>query len=252
MGETIDIALVSVTAVSLTMAFAMGIVAWRVIREERRRSDARVASLLTQLGRLLDPSSDVSSGPHTHGWVPPSPLETAAPDPPTEPRSRRLFAAVTDPSVSLRPFLATIAGVGVILALGTVAMLSGRDTSPPVLSERAPVELLSLAHAKQGEYLAISGAVRNPTDGVDRGRLSVMASVFDRDGTLIGTGQTPLPVRALAPGSETPFTISMPDADRINRYRISFAQDQIGVPHIDRRETPDATATTPPVAGDQP
>jgi len=247
-----DIALVSVAAISLMMAFAMGIVAWRVIREERRRSDARVASLLTQLGRPPDASSDMSSGPHTHGWVPPPPLETVAPDPLSEPRSRRLFAAVTGPSVSLRPFLATLAGVGVVLALGTVAMLSGRDTPPPGLSERAtPVELLSLAHAKQGEYLAITGAVRNPTDGVDRGRLSVMASVFDRDGTLIGTGQTPLPVRALAPGSETPFTISMPDADRINRYRISFAQDQIGVPHIDRRETPDMAATTP-VAGGQP
>ncbi len=248
-----DIALVSVTAISLTMAFAMGIVAWRIIREERRRSDVRVASLLTQLGRPPDPSGDVSSGLHTHGRVPPPPLETPVPDPPSEPRPRRLFAAVTGPSVLLRPFLATIGGVGIVLALGTVAMLSGRDTPPPALSERAtPVELLSLAHAKQGEYLAITGAVRNPADGVDRGRLSVMATVFDRDGTLIGTGQTPLPVRALAPGGETPFTISMPEADRINRYRISFAQDQIGVPHIDRRETPDAAVTTPPMAGGQP
>ena len=121
------------------------------------------------------------------------------------------------------------------------------------MSEQStPVELLSLAHARQGEYLAISGAVRNPADGMEHGRLSVMATVFDEDGTQIGTGQTPLPVRALAPGTETPFTISMPDADRINRYRISFAQDQTRVPHIDRRQMADATPLATPAAGDQP
>ncbi len=246
MRETMDIALVSVTAISLIMAFAMGIVAWRVIREERRRSDARVASLLTQFGRPPDPRSDVAPQP-------PALPRAVPPSLPTEPGSGRLFAAVAGPSVSIRPFLATIAGVGVVLAVATVAMLSGRDTpSPEPIEPATPVELLSLAHAKQGEYLAITGAVRNPTDGVNRGRLSVMATVFDRDGTLIGTGQMPLPVPALTPGSETPFTISMPEADRINRYRISFAQDQTRVPHIDRRETANATATPPPVAGGQP
>ena len=122
--------------------------------------------------------------------------------------------------------------------------------APPVGTDQTtPVELLSLAHARQGEYLAISGAVRNPADGVDRGRLSVMATVFDEAGTQIGTGQTPLPVRALAPGTETPFTISMPDGNRINRYRISFAQDQTRVPHIDRRQ---CTDTPPGATGGQP
>jgi hypothetical protein len=44
----------------------------------------------------------------------------------------------------------------------------------------------------------------------------------------------------------------MPDADRINRYRISFAQDQTRVPHIDRRQIADATPLATPVAGDRP
>ena len=123
------------------------------------------------------------------------------------------------------------------------------ETPPVDADQTTPVELLSLAHARQGEYLAISGAVRNPTDGVDRGRLSVMATVFDEAGTQIGTGQTPLPVRTLPPGTETPFTISMPDGDRINRYRISFAQDQTRVPHIDRRQSTDAA---PGATGGQP
>ena len=240
-----DIALVSVTAISLTMAFAMGVVAWRVIREERRRSDARVAALLTELDHTRDGTGGgAATRPRSRGSAPPASRVPAVPNPPSVPRSPELLTVAPEPSVSRRPLLATVAAVGVVLVVATIAMRSGREASPPVASGPAtPVELLSLAHARQGEYLAISGALRNPTDGVDRGRLSVMATVFDRDGTLIGTGQTPLPVRALAPGSETPFTISMPDADRISRYRISFAQDQTSVPHIDRRRTPDAGET---------
>ncbi len=75
--------------------------------------------------------------------------------------------------------------------------------------------------------------------------------MFDRDGTVVGTGQTPLPVAVLPPGSETPFTISLPDADRINRYRISFRQGQTSVPHIDRRR-PDDQARSAVPTGDQP
>ena len=44
-----DIALATVTVISLTMAFAMGIVTWRLIGEERRRADARVPMLMADL-----------------------------------------------------------------------------------------------------------------------------------------------------------------------------------------------------------
>ncbi len=47
-----DIALFAVTVISLTMAFAMGIVTWRLLREERRRADARIASLMSELERV--------------------------------------------------------------------------------------------------------------------------------------------------------------------------------------------------------
>ena len=67
--------------------------------------------------------------------------------------------------------------------------------------------------------------------------------VFDDDGGVVGTGQTPLPVRVLSPGSETLFTISLPDAERINRYRISFMQGPDRVPHVDRRRPNDLART---------
>ena len=71
------------------------------------------------------------------------------------------------------------------------------------------------------------------------------------NGEIIGAGQTPLPVAALAPDSETPFAISLPDADRVDRYRISFSQNQTNVPHVDRRQTDDRTHAPPPAAGAQ-
>lgn len=60
-------------------------------------------------------------------------------------------------------------------------------------------------------------------------------------------------MEVLPPGTETPFTISLPDADRINRYRISVMQGQTGVPHVDRRRSNEQvrSATQAPI-GDQP
>lgn len=251
-----DIALVTVTAISLSMAFAMGIVAWRLIREERRRSDARVGALIAELDRTRA-GTNVGLAPpplvrDTRFGSDVAANDTAHQDPPpvTAPRAP-LLGAVAGPSWN-GLLLATVAAVLLVVAAATIVMGPG-DEAPPVLSEQStPVELLSLAHTKQGEYLAISGAVRNPANGMEHGRLSVMATVFDEDGIQIGTGQTPLPVRALAPGTETPFTISMPDADRINRYRISFAHDQTRVAHIDRRQMAAAAPPATPAAGIRP
>ena len=111
-----------------------------------------------------------------------------------------------------------------------------------------PVELLSLEHRRQGSYLAVSGALRNPPGGRERSRVSISATVFDRAGAIIGRGQTPLPAAALPPGRETAFTISLPNAARIGRYRVSFMEDRSRLPHVDRRE-PDART---PAAGPQP
>lgn len=243
-----DIALVSVTAMSLAMALAMGIVAWRVIREERLRSDARVAALLVELERTRGTASAGSSPVRARADVKVRPDRLPVAPPPD--------ALDDEPPASAAgwrgPLLAAVAATFVVVAVVTIAIQPGGAPPDGGATQATPVELLSLGHARQGEYLAIAGSVRNPADGVDRGRLSVMATVFDEAGTQIGTGQTPLPVRALPPGTETPFTISMPDGDRINRYRISFAQDQTAVPHVDLRQTATTPAVTASTAGGQP
>ena len=172
------------------------------------------------------------------------------------PSPTELFAPIAGASASLRPFLATVAAAVVVLAMVSFVMLFGLPGGAPADPDTGtaqPVELLSLAHARQGEYLAITGSIRNPSDGIERGQLSVTATVFDRDGAVVGTGQTPLPVTVLPPGSETLFTISLPDADRINRYRISFMQGQDSVPHVDRRRPNDQARSAKSAAtGDRP
>ena len=259
-----DVALATVTVISLTMAFAMGIVTWRLIREERQRTDARVAVLMADLAadgenaRTVAPSVRTAdsapprrqAAPATPRARPPRSAGTAVAPAVQEAQSPTgLFAPITGSPAALRPFLATVAAALVVLAAVSFTMLSERSgglPADPGAGTPEPVELLSLQHVRQGDYLAITGSIRNPSDGIERGQLSVTAIVFDRDGTVLGTGQTPLPVAVLPPGSETPFTISLPDADRINHYRISFRQGQTSVPHIDRRRPHDQARSAVP------
>ncbi len=111
------------------------------------------------------------------------------------------------------------------------------DETPAPPAAGLPVELLSLDHTREGDFLAIRGAIRNPAEGVERRQLSVAATVFDRDGDVVSRGQTPLDIEVLRPGGEIPFTIALPDADQINRYRVSFIEAQTSLPHVDRRGT---------------
>ena len=270
-----DVALATVSLISLTMAFAMGIVTWRLMREERRRSDARVAALMADLERAGERDTGRDARAASSLDVPP-PIRTTAPAPPrrrpvqTTPAARPtrstrpevplrtplagsptgFFATVTGSPALLRRFVATVSAAVVVLAALSVIMLSGGAPTDPGVGTPVPVELLSLAHTREGEYLAITGSIRNPSGGVARGQISVMATVFDRDGTVVGTGQTPLPVAVLLPGSETAFIISLPDGDQIDRYRISFMQGQTSVPHIDRRQ-PGDQARSAALRGDE-
>ena len=130
-----DIALVSVTAISLSMAFAMGIVAWRVIREERRRSDARVAALIAELDRTRGTNAGLPSQPRsraldTRCGSDVSDNDPARPDPPpvTEPRAP-LLGAVAGPSGWGRPILAAVAAGLVVVAVATIAMGPARRRS---------------------------------------------------------------------------------------------------------------------------
>jgi hypothetical protein len=98
-----------------------------------------------------------------------------------------------------------------------------------------PLELVSLGHAREVAQLTISGTVRNPSTGAKLEGLTAVVSLLDRAGALVLTKDVPLDYRALNPGEEAPFKVSIPDPGSIARYRVSFRAGSDVVPHVDRR-----------------
>jgi hypothetical protein len=83
--------------------------------------------------------------------------------------------------------------------------------------------------------LTISGVVRNPANGPKLEGLTAVVSLIDGQGGLISTKDVPLDYRALSPGEEAPFRVTVPDPGSIARYRVSFRAGTDVVPHVDRR-----------------
>jgi hypothetical protein len=94
---------------------------------------------------------------------------------------------------------------------------------------------VALGHARETSELTITGTVRNPASGIKLEGLTAVVTLLDRDGSLVSTKDVPLDYRAIAPGEEAPFTITIPDARSIARYRVSFRAGTDVVPHVDRR-----------------
>lgn len=105
-------------------------------------------------------------------------------------------------------------------------------------SAGAPLELVALKHERVGDGLHISGVVRNPQDGHMVARLAAIAFLFDRDGNFLSSDRAPLDYVQLEPGDESPFSITVPSAARVSRYRVTFRTDAGIVAHVDRRSDP--------------
>jgi len=122
-----------------------------------------------------------------------------------------------------------------MLFLRTSSQESGTTTAQAAARNVNPLELVSLGHNREAKSLTISGTVRNPATGHKLEGLTAVVSLLDNKGALISTKDVPLDYRALAPGEEAPFTVSVPDPAAIARYRVSFRAGTEVVPHVDRR-----------------
>jgi hypothetical protein len=236
----VEMTLIAVTLLSLFLAIAMGVVTWRLVQEERRRSAARLAALAAELR-----SGEGWSASDVPGPFEPEPAadDGAASEPGAG--SGGLFSSpVPSTPAGWGRFAALAGAAGVVLAVvATVFLLSepgAGDSNEPLDDARPPLDLIALRHAAEGPFLDISGSVRNPA-AVDAERLSVVAMAFDAAGTLVATRRTPVDTPSLPPGADSPFTIRLLAAG-INRYRISFLLDETTIPHIDRR-----SAVQPPI-----
>jgi hypothetical protein len=259
-----DTVLLIITLISAATAIVAFASTRRLRRIDRERSDARVAAL-----------ADAADGPTDGGWTSVGGELQWSPEPASQgirdsgfgisaarasreervipvtrqipnPESRipissdRLFGTVEreEPSGSRLPIFAAAALIvmlgGALIFLNTSASNDHAATVAQV-NHAEPLELVALGHAREVSVLTIKGTVRNPSSGVKVEGLTAVISLLDRAGALVSTKDVPLDYRALGPGEEAPFTVSVPDPGSIARYRVSFRAGTDVVPHVDRR-----------------
>jgi hypothetical protein len=206
--------LVGVVALALVLAVAMGVIAWRVLRRDRAREDARVALLRS----WADAPEDVGMALDDTATVLPTPVH------PTR---------TSLPAVVLMTLIGVAAGVGVTYAIYRPS------SSPTTPLTRPSLELVALSHIRSDDgTFRVSGVVANPPGGGDATRLVAVVSLFDEDGGYLDTATAPVAFPTVTAGDESPFTVQVPTRTRIARYRLAFREEQGGpVPHVDRRHT---------------
>jgi hypothetical protein len=133
-----------------------------------------------------------------------------------------------------------VAAVMLLMLGGALFFLNGSASSDApatavALGHSEPIELVALGHSREVKSLTITGTVRNPASGAKLEGLTAVVSLLDRDGALVSTKDVPLDYRAIGPGEEAPFKITIPDPGAIARYRVSFRAGTDVVPHVDRR-----------------
>jgi hypothetical protein len=233
-----DTILMTVTVLSLAMVAGMGALLARMLRDERRRSDARV-ELLTQLATEgaprrvrpeTSPVAELELRPTAPVSVPVSDLFHEHERPNTFPRRLAVAGA-----------MAAVVGIVVIgwnfsAAKAPIPAHSVASTAAP-----QPLELLSLGHTAEAGSLIVSGLVQNPRGAAPLTRVRATLVVFGTDGALQTTAAAPLDFTTLGPGDESPFVIRVAVAAPPARYRIGFrGENDRALGHIDRR--PDAVA----------
>ena len=262
-----DTLLLGITVLSLIVTLVMSATAWRLMRDEKRRSAARIAALsvdsstddaLMQFPELPMTEPKVEHRVARAPWKPAAPMvPTIAPsirEPEPEPAVTHAtgFLGATnvehDSGGRQRSLAVAAVAMFVVLSAGLLWMMSGPEgTSAVAVGPNSPLELVSLSHARQNEKLAVSGLVRNPVAGKPVERLSAVVFLFDKSGTFVASSRAHVDFLKLGAGDETPFVVSLDAPATVARYRVSFRTDEGVVPHIDKR-----SASPVPAEGDQP
>jgi hypothetical protein len=253
-----DTVLLVITLISAATAIVALASSRRLRRIERERSEARVAALAHAAETHGAADGGWTSVAGEWQWNPDAdairdsgfgigaarPALIPNPQPPipdVQPQiSGGLFGTVQreETSGSRLPILAAAALIvmlgGALIFLNTSASNDHAATAGQA-SHTEPLELVALGHAREVSVLTITGTIRNPSSGVKVEGLTAVISLLDRSGALVSTKDVPLDYRALGPGEEAPFKVSIPDPGSIARYRVSFRAGTDVVPHVDRR-----------------
>jgi hypothetical protein len=251
-----DTTLVGVTLLSMAMAIGLSVVVWRLLRDERRRSEARVAALIDMAAQASEPAkfvrTPVKSAPVPRD-VPPATLTSRSLDLPLRESSAAISATplFSEPERSSpwRGRAVIMGGLALAAAAVLLFALAARDrgrieqrsaasrASAPAPTAMPPLELLSLRDTRDGASLTIAGLVQNPRGGQALKRVTVTAFAFDRNGAFLASGQALLDITSLAPGDESPFVVAVRVSGDVARYRIGFrGEDGQVIAHFDKRQ----------------
>jgi len=236
-------ALLVVTLVSLVLAIAMSLIAWRVARQEHERTDARVEALASDIQAAVAASGGRRTEPLLRAVRPMEASADLFASTPTGANSRSVLIV----GIGLFAF-ATLAALAVVLtsgsrdAVATRPVPGGRvnlqnpnpQNSEPGTGNPLPLDLVALGQERDADRLTVRGVVRNPSTGAT-GPLTVVVFGFDRDGGFVASGRAALDTPILTPNNDSTFTVTMPHAEHVVRYRVSFRTEAAVVPHVDRR-----------------
>lgn len=228
-----NITLIVITLLSLTVAATMSMVSWRMVRDERLRSAARVAALAADIHQeaAVEDLPLRSNGREVMSASPLFASAGAAPD-----RSRFALVATI--------VLASGAVVAAAVVFGPLGsrrnVVEGRarvvKESPRAAAVApAPLELVALGHERDADGLIVRGVLRNPTNGSEVDQLTAVVLLFNREGGFVASGRATVQATRLEPGGETTFVVTVPGVADAGRYRVSFRTDDGVVPHVDFR-----------------
>jgi hypothetical protein len=222
-----DVLLLFLTMLALLAAGGFAFVAWRLYREDRRRSAARVAALSSVLD--APPALAGATDADVSTYRTPEPVSVAS-----------MFDMEPGASVRGRPLIkAAVVGVMAVILVVVAAMGNRTPRAAHAASaaaqEPAPLELMSMRHSRQGTTLTVTGLVRNPAGGAEARHVTAIVFAFDRSGSFTASGRAPLDFLVLAPGEESPFVVTIPNVTELAKYRVSFRTEQGMLRHVDRR-----------------
>lgn len=220
------------------MAGALSVIVWRMLRDERARSEARVnalAALAAEPVARATADLPLRQAPATVGAMFTEPEQVS-------PWGHRIAVMAALGLAVASVVLFTLAASGTKTSARAAAPNAGPQASAPV----AGLELLSLRDSRQADTLTITGLVHNPRGGSPLSRVTVTAYTFDDTGSFLASGRALIDVTAFAPGDESPFVVTVPVTGTVARYRIGFrAEDGSVIAHIDKRQQAPIAANWP-------
>jgi len=222
--------LLVVSILSLTAAAGFAGLSWCLVRDERRRSAARVAALGS--AALDDTATDV---------------RVAEPVPGAASLFDKRPAMRGHPLVRVAVVFAMVIALIVAIAMSANRHDSRQDVatssaaSAAAAAPQEQLELLSMRPERTGDALIVTGLVRNAGRAPARG-LTAVVFAFDRGGNFVASGRAPIEFVTLGSGDDSPFRVTVPQVGDIGRYRVSFRNDAGLVRHIDKRPSLQANA----------